>query len=148
MESLDPLLVHETTHFIVTACEDCDVPGYLIVRSRAETGLLRELTPEALGQLGGLLAKLEAAVLSTIHADRLYVLRFSEATTAVHFHLFPRTSEIARAWADADEVKGPSRDINGPLLFAWARERWLVETGKLSADTLDTAARIRERLRT
>ena len=134
----------DTRFFIVTACADCDLPGYLIVRSRVSASTLGDLSEDAQRELGGLLARLEAAVVRVTLADRLYILRFSEAFEQVHFHLFPRSADLAAQWRTAYPRRLKDGNIDGPLLFAWARERFHVEAAdRLSAQTRATVARIK-----
>jgi len=133
--------VLEEKDFIVVPCRDCDVPGYLILIPRAETAMIKNLSPASQAGLGAILGKVESAVKLATNADRIYILRFSEALESVHFHIFPRTGELAAQFRQ--ETKTVESGINGPLLFAWARKKFFVSDPKLlSAKTLATAAQI------
>lgn len=138
--------VLETPRFSVTPCYDCDVPGYLIVQPRQSSGTLIGLEQQTQHDLGQILARVEAAVLHVTDAERVYILRFSEGLASVHFHIFPRSREIAKDWIAA-QPEAAADGINGPLLFAWARIRHHVDMPtKLSKTTLATAVKINAEL--
>jgi hypothetical protein len=130
--------------FVAAPCIDCDVRGYLVLRALVPYEHLFSAPLEFQTQLGIILAKLEAAILSVIRAEHVYIVRFSEALPSVHFHLFPRTDELAGAFLQENlDVK----TVNGPLLFDWARRKYHVDTPEaLSASTISAAERIRAAL--
>jgi len=143
-----PPNILETATYRVTFCHDCDVPGYLIVEPMHASYRISELSVTTRNDLGSLLGQVEAAVLAETGAEHVYVLRFSEGMDAVHFHVFPRTRELARLWRESMADGSDGEGINGPLLFAWARIRYYVNhPDRLSARTLSTATRIASRLR-
>jgi diadenosine tetraphosphate (Ap4A) HIT family hydrolase len=131
----------ETSLFTAVPCRDCDVPGYVILIPKSSGSSLKDLSSDTQSQFGPALAKVEAAIKSVTGADRVYIMRFSEAMESVHFHLFPRTSE----WANAFRKELPSDEpgINGPMLFAWARKKFYVPSPtRLSPHTLEVATKI------
>jgi diadenosine tetraphosphate (Ap4A) HIT family hydrolase len=134
--------VYLTDGFIVMPCSDCDVPGYLVLIAREEKVTLADLPFATQAELGGILARLESALRTICGAEHVYVLRFSEGLSVVHFHVFPRTQKLAQQWlADAEGCD----EMNGPHLFAWARSRYRVEQPQhLSVETLHIADRIRK----
>jgi diadenosine tetraphosphate (Ap4A) HIT family hydrolase len=140
MSELPPIF--ESTDSIVTQCRDCDFPGYLILRPRQSATRFGEV-PLFAQELGPLLSILEEQIIKATGAAHVYVLRFSEAQGSVHFHLFPRTKDIADEYAKT--TGGTSDQVNGPELFEWVRRRTRV-TGAdyLSPRTVFTARVIRE----
>jgi diadenosine tetraphosphate (Ap4A) HIT family hydrolase len=142
--TLSPVL--KTDRFNVTPCIDCDVPGYLIIEPRESSSGLLGLELETQRELGTTLAKLETALIKVTGAERVYLLRFSEGLASIHFHVFPRSFEMAESWK-AEQPQASTLGINGPLLFAWARIRYHVDSpSRLSQTTLDIAARVRKEL--
>ena len=127
--------------FEIAPCEDCDIPGYMILMPVRRVRILSDLDPLILHVLGPAIAKLEKAIQAETGADRVYVVRFSEALEDVHFHLFPRTASLAPAYLAAARPR--KENINGPRLFAWAREAYSVAPGSLSAETIEAAAAIK-----
>jgi hypothetical protein len=137
--------VFETEASVATPCIDTDVPGYLILRPTVAATRLDQASGFA-AELGQTLGWLEAAIIRTTAASRVYVLRFSEAEPALHFHLFPRTAALAAAYA---RVFGrlPGQVI-GPELFEWARQTYHTpDAGSMSQATRDVAGAIRVYLR-
>jgi diadenosine tetraphosphate (Ap4A) HIT family hydrolase len=142
-----PLLpiVLQNKSFTVSPCIDCDVPGYLVLVARDEQAALSRLSDETLAQLGPTLGRLEAAVQKVADAEHVYILRFSEGLSSVHFHIFPRTRKLAEQWLAS--AKPPDKNLNGPHIFAWARIRYHVDKPEqLSARTLEVATLIRDAL--
>lgn len=102
----------------------CGVPGYLVLRVKTGAHSLSELElePEHAHRLGALLASAVAAVERAVGADRVYVLSFCEVDRNLHFHLFPRTAALLAAYHQATGTMG--EEVDGPRLFAWAREAY------------------------
>jgi diadenosine tetraphosphate (Ap4A) HIT family hydrolase len=134
-----------TANFIASPCMDCDLPGYLVLVSHESKNALSQLSTAALAELGPTIARLESAIVQVSGAEHVYVVRFSEGLAAIHFHLFPRTRQLATQWLAS--AKPPDGNLNGPYIFAWARIRYHVEdTGTLSPSTLKAAEQIRSLL--
>ena len=91
-------------------------------------------------ELGPVLAQLEVAITASTTAEHVYIARFSEGLLSVHFHLFPRSRDIAAEFAKENPVEA---GVNGPLLFSWARRQCYVATpDMLSRGTIAKAVRI------
>lgn len=113
-------LICEGGYFRAEQCGDCCVPGYVILSARGSATSISGLSPAALNNLGPRLALLIRAIEAVVRPELVYCARFGEEVKALHFHLFPRTAELARAFlADI----GTGTTLNGPLLLDWARER-------------------------
>lgn len=122
MHATHPCRVHANAHFTVDQCRDCAVPGYLIVAARDPATRLAELGAEASAALGPTLQRVVAGVEQVLEPVRVYCAQFGEAQPGIHFHVFPRTAEITRAYLM--ERPGEATLIHGPLLLDWARERY------------------------
>lgn len=72
-------------HRITTA-----LPGYLMVGTKQPVTELASLSPDALTELGPLLARIEAVMRQLLGAKRVYVSRYGHAEGHnLHFHLIP-----------------------------------------------------------
>jgi diadenosine tetraphosphate (Ap4A) HIT family hydrolase len=142
--TLAPVL--ETINFQVAPCRDCDVPGYLILLPRTSASLISDMTTGQQSSIGAVLGILEKVAISATGAERVYIMRFSEALGDVHFHLFPRTKSLGDNFkADTHPTE---EGINAPLLFAWARKKYFVSSPAfLSKATLNTAKLITNKLK-
>jgi diadenosine tetraphosphate (Ap4A) HIT family hydrolase len=137
--------VYQSAHFQAVPCRDCNVPGYLILLPRSPSSRFSELGGAALAALGPTIATLEDAVLNVTECERIYLLRLSEGTKSIHFHVFPRTSEMAVQFRK--EMKFNEAGLNGELLFYWARQHFKVASpAELSTTTLAVAERLRRSL--
>jgi diadenosine tetraphosphate (Ap4A) HIT family hydrolase len=135
----------ETPFLIAEPCIDCDVSGYLVLRSKAQSQHLYQLPAAFQRSLGSILARLEKAITNATRAEHVYIARFSEALAATHFHMFPRTRQLATEFL-REHVTAES--VNGPLLYDWARTRYHVDRPEqLSLATLAVADEIAAELR-
>jgi len=91
-------LVFETDHFTVSQAKAYRVPGYLIVESKANRTRVAGFTPGQAADLLKCLADAETLVQAIVKPERVYILKFGEAKPRVHFHVFPRTARLARAY--------------------------------------------------
>ncbi len=111
-------LIYANQHFTVEPCRTCAAPGYLIVGSKKPAASLADLNAEALAALGPTLALATRAIEAVVRPERVYCALFAEQTRHVHFHLFPRTTELARQFL----ARHPQdAEISGPRLMDWAR---------------------------
>jgi diadenosine tetraphosphate (Ap4A) HIT family hydrolase len=113
---LPPLFANQ--HFTVEPCSSCVVPGYLIVAPKLPVTSLAELNSAALAALGPTLALATHVIEVVIQPERVYCALFAEQTRHVHFHLFPRTAELARQFLASHPEDAV---ISGPRLLDWAR---------------------------
>ena len=142
MTSLD---IYQSAHFRIVLCCDCDVPGYLIMMPRDEGSSFDVLPTATLLELGPTLALLERVVIQAVKARHVYIMRYSEASAAAHFHIFPCTVDLSELYAK--ESGSSVSAINGPLLFAWARARFAVNSPReISSTTLNMGDGIRQGL--
>jgi diadenosine tetraphosphate (Ap4A) HIT family hydrolase len=138
MRSVMSNVVFENAWFTATGCSDCEVPGYLILSLRSNAPWLSDLPIEPLSQLGKIVAVLAAQIKAVTHAERVYILRFSEGNPAVHFHLFPRTEQLAHEWREATGRR-PDDSLIGEDLFSWARIHKRKSPGAPPSDAVESA---------
>jgi diadenosine tetraphosphate (Ap4A) HIT family hydrolase len=105
-------------HFIIEACSNCYVPGYLIATPRRAVESLSQVNSATIAALGPTLAMVTAAIEAVVQPQRVYCTLFSEETRAVHFHLFPKTEWLVAKYFAAHP---PETEISGPRLMDWAR---------------------------
>lgn len=105
-------------HFILEACSNCYIPGYLILTPRKVVEPLSKMNSAALASVGPTLAVVTAAIEAVVRPQRVYCALFSEETHAVHFHLFPRTEWLTAKYFGAHPNE---TEISGPRLMDWAR---------------------------
>jgi diadenosine tetraphosphate (Ap4A) HIT family hydrolase len=116
---------------------NCAVPGYMIVQPKQLVPRIGQ-APEFATELGDILSRLEHALLSATGATRIYILRFSETHSSVHFHVFPRTDEMATRYIQA--MRRLPGQIIGPELFEWARQEfYIADAGQMPREIADMA---------
>jgi diadenosine tetraphosphate (Ap4A) HIT family hydrolase len=119
---MDETVILETGHFRAEHCRDCGVAGYVIVSPRQQAPSLAAMEPEALAELGAVLARATAAIEAALSPERVYCALFGEEARDVHFHLFPRTAALLDEYCSS--TGATAAGCSGPLLLDWARERF------------------------
>jgi diadenosine tetraphosphate (Ap4A) HIT family hydrolase len=131
--------LYTNSHFVVEQCRSCPLPGYLIASPVHEAAQLDELPPAAASLLGPTLVRVVAAVKQVLQPVRIYCAQFGEEQHQLHFHIFPRTTEITQAYL---KHKPEQRElIHGPVLFDWARDKY--KDLPVSQQTQDVMEKIR-----
>ncbi|KFE54454.1 hydrolase [Pseudomonas syringae] len=83
-------IVHETHHWILNHHVSNTLPGYLMLGAKVQTSSLSELAPEALAELGGLLARTQEQLERQLQPKHLYISRFGhQPGLPIHFHFIP-----------------------------------------------------------
>jgi diadenosine tetraphosphate (Ap4A) HIT family hydrolase len=84
------LVILQTKDWVLNHRVDSALPGYLMLGARAPVNDLSLLRPEALTQLGTLLASAQKALATVLKPEHLYIGRYGHsAGHALHFHLIP-----------------------------------------------------------
>jgi diadenosine tetraphosphate (Ap4A) HIT family hydrolase len=84
------LIILQTANWVLNHRVDSALPGYLVLGSRMATNDLSLMGPEALAQLGMLLATAQKALTAILRPEHLYIGRYGHTTgPALHFHLIP-----------------------------------------------------------
>ena len=84
------LVILQTEGWVLSHRVDTALPGYLMLGARMPTNDLSRLCPEALAQLGTLLAGAQKALTAILNPEHFYIGRFGHtAGHALHFHLIP-----------------------------------------------------------
>jgi diadenosine tetraphosphate (Ap4A) HIT family hydrolase len=94
------LIVRETEHWIVNHRVGASLPGYLMIGSRAGATNLFDLPPEALSELGLLMAAIEQALHDCLRPDHIYLSRYGHTPGhTIHFHVIPIYGWVREAFA-------------------------------------------------
>jgi diadenosine tetraphosphate (Ap4A) HIT family hydrolase len=110
------LVIHPSPYFTVSQATSLGILGYVIVECRSERTRLDALDAEALRDLAHCLAETERVLRELLKPERVYTLRFGEYLERIHFHVIPRTAQLASAYAAATSDAPP---YNGARLVAW-----------------------------
>jgi diadenosine tetraphosphate (Ap4A) HIT family hydrolase len=128
------LVILRTAHWILNHRTDSALPGYLMLGARTPVNELSLMHPDALVQLGALMASAQKALKEILAPAHLYISRYGHAPGhALHFHIIPvcawvrqrffgdpryrilRNLTAAAASADA----GGETDGAGLTLYIW-----------------------------
>lgn len=118
----DEHLIIETPHARVEQCLQCPIPGYLIVSAESPSRSLSEIPSNIWKDVSDALYAACRIVEKVIVPERVYICRFGEEISELHFHVFPRTKELLDKYKKA--IGTAASPISGPLLFDWARETY------------------------
>ena len=110
------LVILETEHTRISQAKGIRIPGYLIVEPRSACTQISDLDPEQAADLMHCLSLGEALVQELTDPGRIYILKFGEEVPQIHFHIVPRTQEIARAYG---AESGDSEPFNGARIVDW-----------------------------
>jgi diadenosine tetraphosphate (Ap4A) HIT family hydrolase len=87
---LEHLIILRTAHWILNHRVDSAPPGYLILGARAPVNELSLMHPDALVELGALMASAQKALNEILAPTHLYISRYGHAAGhALHFHIIP-----------------------------------------------------------
>jgi diadenosine tetraphosphate (Ap4A) HIT family hydrolase len=102
MHNFEPpehLVILQTDHWIINHRVDSALPGYLMLGARAPTNDLSTLPPEALSQLGSLLARAQNSLNAILTPEHLYIGRYGHtAGHSLHFHMIPICGWVKRSF--------------------------------------------------
>jgi diadenosine tetraphosphate (Ap4A) HIT family hydrolase len=95
------LVILQTEDWVLNHRVDSALPGYLVLGARMPTNDLSVLRPEALAQLGTLLANAQKALNTVLKPKHLYIGRYGHmAGHAIHFHLIPICGWVRQLFFD------------------------------------------------
>ena len=95
------LVILQTEDWVLNHRVDSALPGYLMLGARAPVNDLSLLCPEALAQLGTLLAAAQKALTTILKPEHLYIGRYGHsAGHALHFHLIPICGWVRQLFFD------------------------------------------------
>ena len=143
-DNVKKLIVFEDDYFLVSQCGKCDIPGYLIVECKSNATFFSELKNEAQKDFGFIIGKLEFLIKKFVKPENIYILKFSEESKSIHFHMFPRTAKITDEYLK--ECPKLTGSINGPEIFNWSREKYKVNFGKLSKAVFEILKLIKQNI--
>ena len=108
--------IFESTYFTTSQASDSGVPGHLIVESRIECTAISGFTTDQSADFMRCLARAETVVQEILEPERIYILKFGEAVPRVHFHVFPRTARLLRAYLNHVADQAP---YSGARIMDW-----------------------------
>lgn len=117
--------IYENGYFKIEHSHTCAVSGYLIVSLKISEVSFYEMPRELLNELGSVLYRTTYSINKILSPRKIYCALFGEETVAVHFHIFPRTLWLTKAYLC--HFPDSKSKINGPVLFDWARNEYRME---------------------
>jgi diadenosine tetraphosphate (Ap4A) HIT family hydrolase len=114
-------VVH-TGHWRVAHAFNSTLPGWLVLLPTRHVTSFAQLSPEAAGELGGLVRRLSIALEAVTGCVKTYLMQFSEAEgfSHLHLHLVPRSADQPEA------ARGPRSFVH----LTDDRTRWLSENAR------------------
>jgi diadenosine tetraphosphate (Ap4A) HIT family hydrolase len=143
---------------------DTSLPGYFMVGSLVETNLLSDLPPDALAELGVLLARLQQVLSELLAPPHFYVGRYGHMRGhSIHFHVIPIYDWVAEAFSRDEryrilhqfyekdfDASGTDAAFDGAemTLFVWREFCESKNPPKIPGPTVEEIVRlVRERIR-
>jgi diadenosine tetraphosphate (Ap4A) HIT family hydrolase len=114
--------VAHTGHWRVAHAFNSTLPGWLVLLPTRHVTSFAQLSPEAAGELGGLVRRLSIALEAVTGCVKTYLMQFSEAEgfSHLHLHLVPRSADQPEA------ARGPRAFVH----LTDDRTRWLSESAR------------------
>jgi len=102
LEIHDRFVISEYDYWRVNHRVNSALPGYLMLASKLAVDDLSQLPDAALTELGPLLARVQAALLTKLSPERVYIGRYGHSPGyPIHFHLIPVYSWVEKHfWHD------------------------------------------------
>lgn len=113
----------ENDYFTVNLTTSHTIPGYCILLAKNNITSIVEMSEQQLLQFGQILKMAEQEILAQVQAEKIYRLSFCEVLATFHMHLFPRTKALLAEFRQACQLS-ETTDVNGALLFDWARAKY------------------------
>jgi len=94
------LIIFESLHWRINQRIDAKLPGYLMMAPKDPNAVsFSTIAPDALVEMGPILAKVTRAVEDHLHPDHLYVGRYGHTIGHnLHFHIIPVYNWVAEAF--------------------------------------------------
>jgi len=140
-ESMDDFLILESEHTTISQAHGIRLPGYLIVEPKFECTQISDMAPDQAADFMHCLSLAEALVQALTAPERIYVLKFGEQKPQIHFHVVPRTKELAIAYTAEVPDEEP---YNGAKLvdWIWQRQAAFAHTDEQLRDVVQRAREI------
>jgi diadenosine tetraphosphate (Ap4A) HIT family hydrolase len=113
MESFE---IYQSGFYTLSQAHGFRLPGYLILSSNTPVSRFSDLPLQADADLGACIRLADTLLHTLLAPERVYVLRFGESIEAIHFHIIPRTNEIALQFSAPDQVQP---GLNGADIASW-----------------------------
>lgn len=113
---MDQLEIYRSGFYKLSQAYAYRLPGYLILESHFPATQFDALPPEADAYLAKCFRIAERILHALISPERVYFLRFGESTQAIHFHVVPRTRDVAQRFCHPATV---ALGLNGAEIVSW-----------------------------
>jgi diadenosine tetraphosphate (Ap4A) HIT family hydrolase len=98
-EPPEHLVILQTEDWVLNHRVDSALPGYLMLGARMLTNDLSLMRPEALAELGRLLARTQKALVEILAPRHFYIGRYGHvAGHSLHFHIIPVCEWVRRSF--------------------------------------------------
>lgn len=115
-DDMDQFEIYRSDFYKLSQAYSFRLPGYLILESHLPVTQFDDLPPAADVDLARCFRIAERLLHAVLSPERVYFLRFGETTQAIHFHVVPRTSEIAQRYC---HPKAVTPGLNGAEIVSW-----------------------------
>jgi diadenosine tetraphosphate (Ap4A) HIT family hydrolase len=115
-DDMDQFEIYRSDFYKLSQAYSFRLPGYLILESHLPVTQFDDLPPAADADLARCFRIAERVLNAVLRPERVYFLRFGETTQAIHFHVVPRTSEIAQRYCHPAAV---TPGLNGAEIVSW-----------------------------
>lgn len=113
---MDEFEIYRSDFYKLSQAYSFRLPGYLILESLSPVAEFGDLPTAADAGLAECFRVAEQVLNALLSPERIYFLRFGETTQAIHFHVVPRTSEIAQRYCHPAAV---TPGLNGAEIMSW-----------------------------
>jgi diadenosine tetraphosphate (Ap4A) HIT family hydrolase len=113
---MDAYEIYRSNFYKLSQAHSYRVPGYLILESLSPVKQFAVLPTDADADLAACFRIAERLLGSLLSTERVYFLRFGESIQTIHFHVVPRTAEIAQKYCHPAAV---SPGLNGAEIVSW-----------------------------
>ncbi|MFL9874111.1 hypothetical protein [Paraburkholderia megapolitana] len=113
---MDEFEIYRSDFYKLSQAYSFRLPGYLILESLLPLTEFGDLPPAADADLAKCFRVAERLLNALLLPERIYFSRFGETTQAIHFHVVPRTAEIARRYCHPAAV---TPGLNGAEVMSW-----------------------------
>ncbi|RKP46012.1 hypothetical protein [Trinickia fusca] len=113
---MDTFELYRSKFYKLVQATSYRLPGYLILEALSPVTQFADLPVDADADLVACFRVAEQVLAALLNAERVYFLRFGESTQTIHFHVVPRTAEIAQRYCHPSAV---TPGLNGAEIVSW-----------------------------
>lgn len=108
--------IYQSDYYTLSQVHGFRLPGYLILSSNTPVSRFSDLPLQADADLGTCIRLADTLLRKLLEPERVYLLRFGESIEAIHFHIIPRTNDIASQFSAPGQVQP---GLNGADIASW-----------------------------